>query len=192
MARSEQGGSTFSSVVYSMPSAAAVADFVSTHYDLPESIDCRLLYSGWNDIFDVRTKDGKRFVFRISKRRARGDADVASKTEFLAYLDGQGILVAAAVPMRAGSLFNIRSFPASVPPSCSITPKVVRHGQEVRLATQEQTGRPWRGCTMSLVVSSQAIRAATDSTASICCTDLYPIYRRLRISATPYAQGLLI
>jgi Ser/Thr protein kinase RdoA (MazF antagonist) len=98
-------------VVYSMPSAAAVADFVSTHYDLPESIDCRLLYSGWNDIFDVRTKDGKRFVFRISKRRARGDADVASKTEFLAYLDGQGILVAAAVPMRAGSLFNIRSFP---------------------------------------------------------------------------------
>ena len=75
-------------VVYSTPSAAAVAESVSTHYDLPGSIDCRLLYRGWNDIFDVRTKDGKRFVFRISKRRARGDADVASETEFLVYLDG--------------------------------------------------------------------------------------------------------
>ena len=97
-------------VVYSTPSAAAMADFVSTHYDLPGSIDCRLLYRGWNDIFDVRTKEGKRFVFRISKRRARGDADVASETEFLAYLDGQGIPVAAAVPMRDGSLFT-SSFP---------------------------------------------------------------------------------
>jgi Ser/Thr protein kinase RdoA (MazF antagonist) len=104
-------------VVYSTPSAAAVADFVSTHYDLLESINCRLLYRGWNDIFDVRTKDGKRFVFRISKRRAPGDADVASETEFLAYLDGQRIPVAAAVPMRDGSLFTSAIFPEGERPA---------------------------------------------------------------------------
>ena len=104
-------------VVYSTPSAAAMADFVSTHYDLPGSIDCRLLYRGWNDIFDVRTKEGKRFVFRVSKRRARGDADVASETEFLAYLDGQGIPVAAAVPLRDGSLFTSAVFPEGERPA---------------------------------------------------------------------------
>ena len=104
-------------VVYSTPSATAVADFVSTHYDLPGSIDCRLLYRGWNDIFDVRTKDGKRFVFRISKRRARGEADVASETEFLAYLDKQGIPVAAAIPMRDGPLFTSAFFPEGERPA---------------------------------------------------------------------------
>jgi hypothetical protein len=33
-------------VVYSTPSTAAVADFVLMHYDLPKSIECRLLYRG--------------------------------------------------------------------------------------------------------------------------------------------------
>ena len=104
-------------VVYSTPSAAAVAGFVSTRYDLPGSIDCRLLYRGWNDIFDIRTTDGNRFVFRISKRRARGDADVASETAFLAYLDRQGIPVAAAVPTRDGALFTSATFPEGERPA---------------------------------------------------------------------------
>lgn len=98
-------------VVYSTPSAAAVADFVSTHYDLPNSIECKLLNRGWNDIFEVRTNGEARFIFRISKRRARGDADVASETAFLAFLDGAGIPVAAAIPTRDGSLFTSTSFP---------------------------------------------------------------------------------
>jgi len=85
-------------VLYSTPLAEAVADFVSTHYDLPGSLECKLLRRGWNDTFEVRTKGGERFVFRISKRRARGDADVASETAFLAYLDGEDIPVAAAIP----------------------------------------------------------------------------------------------
>ena len=70
-------------VVYSVPSAAAVADFVSTHYDLPGSIDCRLLYRGWTD----------------------------------AYLDGQGIPVAAAAPLRDGSLFTSAVFPEGERPA---------------------------------------------------------------------------
>jgi Ser/Thr protein kinase RdoA (MazF antagonist) len=98
-------------VVYSTPRADAVADFVSTHYDLPGSIACKLLNRGFNDTFEVRTKDAERFIFRVSARRARGDADVASETAFLAYLDSQGIPVAAAVPMRDGSLFTSAFFP---------------------------------------------------------------------------------
>jgi Ser/Thr protein kinase RdoA (MazF antagonist) len=98
-------------VLYSTPLADAVADFVSTHYDLPGPFECKLLLRGWNDSFEVRTKDGERFIFRISKRRARGDADVASETAFLAYLDGEGIPVAAAVPMRDGSLFTSAVLP---------------------------------------------------------------------------------
>ena len=82
-------------VLYSTPQAKAVADFVSTHYDLPGSIECKLLRRGWNDTFEVRAKDAERFIFRISKRRARGDADVASETAFLAYLDRKDIPVAA-------------------------------------------------------------------------------------------------
>jgi hypothetical protein len=50
-------------VLYSTPLAEAVADFVSTYYDLPGSIECKLLLRGWNDTFEVRTKDGERFIF---------------------------------------------------------------------------------------------------------------------------------
>src|ERR1700712_734296 len=104
-------------VVYSMPRAQSVADFLATHYDLPGSIACKLLRRGWNDIFEVRTGGGERFVFRISKRRARGDADVASETAFLRYLDRQGIPVAAAVPQRDGSLVTSVSLPEGQRPA---------------------------------------------------------------------------
>jgi len=114
-------------VLYSTPLAGAVADFVSAHYDLPGSIECKLLLRGWNDTFEIRTKDGERFIFRISKRRARGDADVASETAFLAYLDSEGIPVAAAVPVRDGSLFTSALFPGRstsrrLVPLCGRTP----------------------------------------------------------------------
>jgi Ser/Thr protein kinase RdoA (MazF antagonist) len=104
-------------VLYSTPLADAVADFLSTHYDLPGSLECKLLRRGWNDTFEVRTKGGERFVFRISKQRARGDADVASETAFLAYLDRMSIPVAAAVPLRDGSLFTSVSLPEGQRPA---------------------------------------------------------------------------
>jgi Ser/Thr protein kinase RdoA (MazF antagonist) len=104
-------------VLHSTPRAEAVADFVSTHYDLSGSIECKLSYRGFNDTFEVRTKNGERFIFRISKRRARGEADAASETAFLAYLDSEGIPVAAAVPTRDGSLFTSASFPEGQRPA---------------------------------------------------------------------------
>jgi Ser/Thr protein kinase RdoA (MazF antagonist) len=103
--------------VYSTARADAVADFVSTHYDLATPIECKLLHRGFNDTFEVRTKGGERFIFRASARRARGDADVASETAFLAYLDRQGIPVAAAVPTRDGSLFTSVVFPEGQRPA---------------------------------------------------------------------------
>lgn len=93
-------------VVYSTLRAEAVADFVRVHYDLPGPVACKLLRRGFNDTFEVRTEDGARFIFRISARRARGEADVASETAFLAHLDRQDIPVASAVPLRDGSLFT--------------------------------------------------------------------------------------
>ncbi len=104
-------------VVYSMPRADAVADFISTHYDLPGPVECKLLNRGFNDSFQVRTGSGERFIFRVSARRARGDADVASEIAFLAYLDGQGIPVAAAMAMRDGALFTSAPFPEGQRPA---------------------------------------------------------------------------
>jgi Ser/Thr protein kinase RdoA (MazF antagonist) len=104
-------------VVYSTPSTAAVVDFVLMHYDLPKSIECKLLNRGWNDIFEVGIKGGERFIFRLSKRRLRGDADLRTETAFLAYLDRTGIPVAAAIPMRDGSLFASGRFPEGERPA---------------------------------------------------------------------------
>jgi Ser/Thr protein kinase RdoA (MazF antagonist) len=98
-------------VVYSTPRADAVADFISTHYDLATPVECKLLNRGLNDTFEVRAGGGERYIFRVSARRARGDADVASETAFLGFLNSQGIPVAAAVPMRDGALFTSALFP---------------------------------------------------------------------------------
>jgi Ser/Thr protein kinase RdoA (MazF antagonist) len=104
-------------VLYSTLRAEAVADFVLTHYDLPGPLACKLLRRGFNDTFEVRTAEGERFIFRVSARRARGEADVASETAFLAYLDREGIPVAAAIPLRDGSLFTSAPFPEGPRPT---------------------------------------------------------------------------
>ena len=104
-------------VLYSTLRAEAVADFILAHYDLRGSLACRLLRRGFNDTFEVRTEGGERFIFRVSARRARGEADVASETAFLAYLDREGIPVAAAVPLRDGSLFTSALFPEGQRPN---------------------------------------------------------------------------
>ena len=104
-------------VLYSTLRAEAVADFVLAHYDLPGSITCKLLRRGFNDTFEVRIEDGARFIFRLSARRARGEADVASETAFLAYLDREGVPVAAAIPLRDGSLFTSALLPEGQRPA---------------------------------------------------------------------------
>ena len=147
-------------VLYSTPRAEAVADFVSMHYDLPGSIACKLLRRGFNDTFEVRTKNGERFIFRISTRRARGDADVASETAFLAHLDSQGIPVAAAIPMRDGSLFTSAFFP---------------EGQRPAVLFRYAEGRPSQA-------GSSAADARANTTPSLRCRDPWPAKRSSSIS----------
>ena len=53
-----------------------MAGFVAAHYQLPEPIEVSLLRRGFNDTFEVRIGDGRRFVPRLSGRRKRGEADV--------------------------------------------------------------------------------------------------------------------
>jgi Ser/Thr protein kinase RdoA (MazF antagonist) len=93
-------------VGYSTATAASVADFVAARYALPGPLQCVFLRRGFNDTFEVRAANGERYVVRLSGLRSRGEADVASETEFLDYLDQAGVPVAAPVPARDGSLFT--------------------------------------------------------------------------------------
>ena len=90
--------------VYATPSEDAVARLVDERYDLALPLECQLLNRGFNDIYRVVTATGERRIFRLSHRRARGAADVATETAFLAHLDAAGVPVAAAVPTREGAL----------------------------------------------------------------------------------------
>ena len=92
-------------VTYATAAADAVAAFVAANYELPQPLECSLLQRGFNDSFDIRSSDQKRYVLRMSGRRRRGEADVDSETRFLSYLDSAGVPVATAVANRAGTLF---------------------------------------------------------------------------------------
>ena len=99
-------------VSYATASAAAVAAFAVAHYDLGDGpLSCALLNRGFNDTYLLRTSVGDPFVLRLSGHRARGPADVAAETAFLAYLDAEGVPVAAAVPTRDGALFTSAHLP---------------------------------------------------------------------------------
>ncbi len=104
-------GSAALSVSYATASAVAIAEFAAAHYDLGNPSECALLNRGFNDTYVLRTDAGERFALRLSGRRARGSADVASETAFLAYLDAAGVPVAAAAPMRGGALYSSALLP---------------------------------------------------------------------------------
>jgi len=56
---------------------------------------------------------------------ARGDADVALETAFLAYLDSKGIPVAAAVQTRGGSLFTSIVLPEGERPAVFVHARLI-------------------------------------------------------------------
>jgi Ser/Thr protein kinase RdoA (MazF antagonist) len=91
--------------VYATPLAESVAELVRARYELGEIETCQFLNRGFNDTFGLRA-GGRGYVARLSGRRRRGEADVATETAFLAYLDVAGVPVAAAVPTREGALFT--------------------------------------------------------------------------------------
>jgi Ser/Thr protein kinase RdoA (MazF antagonist) len=90
--------------VYSTAHADAVADFVAAQYSIPSPVVCQPMRRGFNDTFEVRAEDGWRAVLRLSARRARGEADLATEVAILAYLSRMGIPVAAPIPAPEGKL----------------------------------------------------------------------------------------
>ncbi len=100
-----------SPVSYATATAEMVASLVAERYDLGDQPSCALLNRGFNDTYDIATDAGRRFVLRLSGHRARGPADVATETAFLAHLDGAGVPVAAAMPTREGALFTSALLP---------------------------------------------------------------------------------
>jgi hypothetical protein len=130
-----------SPVVYSTPSAAAVTDFVSTHYDLPNSIECKFLYRGWNDIFEVRTNGGVRLIFAFQSDAHAVTPMLHRKPRFSPIWTGRAF---RSLPrFRRGTvLFSPQRFSrkVSVPRSSSIMLKDARLRQEAQLQTQKQTG----------------------------------------------------
>ena len=83
----------------------------SARYSFPGPLECTFLRRGFNDSFEIRAADQQRYVPAASGRRVRGEADVASETEFLRYLDKVGVPVAAPVPTRDGTLFTAAVLP---------------------------------------------------------------------------------
>jgi Ser/Thr protein kinase RdoA (MazF antagonist) len=98
-------------IAYSTATAESVGEFLATRYALPGPIECSLLRRGFNDSFEVLDANGHRYVLRLSCRRTRGEADVASETEFLIYLDSVGVPVAVPVPAQDGALFSCGLLP---------------------------------------------------------------------------------
>lgn len=98
-------------IQYSTPQVSAVKALLQRCYDLPAALDMRFLRRGFNDIFEV-VSDGKKLaVLRVSGWRARGPEDVESETEMLAFLDGNGVPVAAPIPTLDGKLFTQLDLP---------------------------------------------------------------------------------
>ena len=104
-------------VIYSTPRDGAVADYVAARYAMPGPLECWLVRRGFNDSFEVRSQDGQRWVLRLSNLRARGEADVASETAFLAHLEQSGIPVAAPTPAKDGTLFGTAWLPEGQRPA---------------------------------------------------------------------------
>ncbi len=97
-------------VVYSTPSAGALAAHLAAEYALDGPVRCTLLNRGFNDVYRVDAGEA-RFILRVSGDRARGPADVANETAFLAFLRAAGLPVAAALPTRAGALWAVLRLP---------------------------------------------------------------------------------
>lgn len=92
-------------IIHSVLDAAPLADKVAQHYDLPGPIHVELLTRGINDVYEVRDGSGRIYALRVWRTTFRSEADVNYETAFLAFLQGEGLPVSAAIPARGGKLY---------------------------------------------------------------------------------------
>jgi hypothetical protein len=127
-------------VTYSTAAADADAALVGPGYDLPQPLECVLLRRGFNDCFAISAPNEARYVFRVSGRRRRGDADVDTETRFLAYLDSVGVPVATAVPARDGQLFCELPWRRDLVRQCFFDTSKAVHQKRMRRRMRERKG----------------------------------------------------
>jgi Ser/Thr protein kinase RdoA (MazF antagonist) len=88
------------SVVHTTLSASAVAEFVSSVYDLPGQPSARLVNRGFNDIYEIATSPP--LFLRIARQARRSVADAEAEGCALAEAQAAGVPVAVAVRGRDG------------------------------------------------------------------------------------------
>ena len=87
---------------YSTIAASSIVEVVDQDFTIGPVASCRLFNQGSNDIYELETGDGRRYVARLSGRKPRGPANIDYETTFLAHLDHLGIVVGAPVAGRDG------------------------------------------------------------------------------------------
>ena len=90
-------------VTASVPAPGALLSRVLPAYDLgsPASA-CTLHMSGVNDVYLVRSRDGRRFVLKVYRHGWRSEPEVRYELDLLADLDRRGVPVALPLPRKDG------------------------------------------------------------------------------------------
>jgi Ser/Thr protein kinase RdoA (MazF antagonist) len=92
-------------VAYSTVAPTAVVRVAEQAYAIGPVTGCRLLHRGFNDVYELEC-EGTTYFGRVSVYRARGRANVAYETAFMAHLNRIGVDVATPVAARDGSLWT--------------------------------------------------------------------------------------
>lgn len=88
-------------VIYSTLSAIALVEKVLPRYGLQEVDRCELWNRGLSDIYLVQTPR-QLFVLRVSHHHWRSQTDIFFELDFLNFLKGRGLPVAAPLPTESG------------------------------------------------------------------------------------------
>ena len=91
--------------IYSTVAASAIARAAEDAYAVGRVVGCRLLNRGFNDVYELDCEGSSR-IARLSAHRARGPANIAYETAFLAHLSRCGIAVGAPLAARDGKLWT--------------------------------------------------------------------------------------
>jgi Ser/Thr protein kinase RdoA (MazF antagonist) len=89
---------------YSTIDGTALGEFIASAYPFDAPFECGLHSRGFNDVYRLRFADGRRYIARVSSRRARGESNVVYETSLLSHLKALGADVTAPVATNTGAL----------------------------------------------------------------------------------------
>ncbi len=95
-------------VTYSRVDADWIARLVATDYDVGRPTDCRLMFAGFNDTYQV-TVDGQQYAFRLHTRGKwwlNGESDVRFELDLLDHLHEHRVPVSYPLPRRNGDVLG--------------------------------------------------------------------------------------